>query len=251
MEQSKHIILIIRLTYFYGMADHFFLVFPYFSVQLANVYLQQLRKVIQTNSLFYLSFALLWAIGLVIQVVVPQFTVSIFINSLHSNVGDWLMTYTTYAGDGFFLVIVGVILVLLDRKLWLATLLCLLVPSLLTQLLKHSLFADNHRPAVLMADIQGLHYVEGVFMNQHNSFPSGHTTAAFSLYTLLALVQRSHKTGWVWVCIAAMVAISRVYLLQHFWADIMAGSILAVVLVTLIYTFFAANLHIDESTTSE
>lgn len=220
-------------------------------MQLAAVYMQQLRKVIQANNVFYLSFALLWALGLIIQFSFPQFSISIFINSLHSSLADGFMMYTTYAGDGFFLVIIGVIIVLVNRKLWLVTLLCLLIPSLLTQVLKHSLFADSHRPAVLMANIPGLHFVDGVFMNQYNSFPSGHTTAAFSLYTLLALLQRSAKTGWIWVCIAAMVAISRVYLLQHFWADIMAGSILAVLLVTIIYTFFAANLHLDESTTSE
>lgn len=156
------------------------------------------------------------------------------------------MIVATYIGDGIFLLIIGIILVVFNRKLWLVTLLCLAVPSILTQILKHTVFEDNHRPAALMGHIPGLYYIEGVVMNQFNSFPSGHTTAAFSLYTLLALLYARKKHGWIWVVIAATVAISRVYLLQHFWADIMAGSILAVCVVTFIYTFFAAKLQADE-----
>jgi membrane-associated phospholipid phosphatase len=222
-----------------------------FSLQLAIVYLQQLRKVIQTNKVFYLSFVFIWLLGLSVQFTFTQFQISIFINGLYSTLGDVLMNYTTYTGDGFFLVLVGIILVFINRKLWLVTLLCLLVPSLITQLLKHFVFEDSHRPVTIMREIQGLHFVEGVEMNAYNSFPSGHTTAAFSLYTLLALLHKNKKLGWVWVIIASSIAISRVYLLQHFWADIIAGSILAVCMVTFIYTFFAAKLRIDEITTNQ
>lgn len=220
--------------------------FQYFYVQLANVYFQQLSKVIQTNKSFYLSFAVLWFLGLYFQLTIAQFELSIFINRLHNTLLDWVMILATYAGDGIFLLIIGIIITALNRKLWLVTLLCLVVPSLLTQLLKHNVFENSHRPAILMAHIPELYYVKGVFMNQYNSFPSGHTTAAFSLYTLLALLFGHKKSGWAWAMIAALVALSRVYLLQHFWADIMAGSMLAVCVVTFIYTFFAAKLQVDE-----
>jgi membrane-associated phospholipid phosphatase len=220
-------------------------------MQFANVYLQQLRSVISTNRIFYAGFAIVWLAGLLIQLSFAQFGISSFINGLHTSLGDVVMTYTTYAGDGFFLVFIGILISFLNRKYWLVTLLSLTIPSAITQLLKHFVFADSHRPAVLMSDIPGLHYVEGVFINQFNSFPSGHTTAAFSLYTLIALLQHRKNMGWMWVVIAASVAVSRVYLLQHFWIDILAGSILAVVQVTFIYTFFAAKLQTYENTTTQ
>ncbi len=220
-------------------------------MQLAKVYFQQLRQVIQTNKIFYISFVALWLLGLSFQLTIPQFAISIFINKLHSGFSDVIMTYATYAGDGLFLFSIGIILVFFNRKLWLLTILCLAVPSLITQLLKHTLFEDWHRPFLLMAHIQGLHFVEGVEMNQYNSFPSGHTTAAFSLYTLLALLSNIKKNGGMWLIIATLVALSRVYLLQHFWADIMAGSILAVCVVTFIYTFFAAKLRTNEIITTK
>ncbi|MES2559604.1 MAG: phosphatase PAP2 family protein [Bacteroidota bacterium] len=195
-----------------------------------------------------MSFVVLWFLGLYFQLTTPQFQLSIFVNSLNSPLADSMMIYTTYAGDGLFLLFIGLVLVAFNRSLWLVTLLSLSVPSLITQLLKRTIFEDSHRPALLMAQIPELHYVEGVLMNQYNSFPSGHTTAAFSLYTLLALLSISKKNGWFWAVIAAAVGLSRVYLLQHFWADIMAGSILAVCVVTFIYTFFAAKLRVDEIT---
>ncbi len=217
-------------------------------MQLAKVYFQQLCKLILHNKNFYMSFVVLWFLGLYFQLTTPQFQLSIFVNSLNSPLADSMMIYTTYAGDGLFLLFIGLVLVAFNRSLWLVTLLSLSVPSLITQLLKRTIFEDSHRPALLMAQIPELHYVEGVLMNQYNSFPSGHTTAAFSLYTLLALLSISKKNGWFWAVIAAAVGLSRVYLLQHFWADIMAGSILAVCVVTFIYTFFAAKLRVDEIT---
>jgi membrane-associated phospholipid phosphatase len=200
-----------------------------FSLQLAIVYLQQLRKVIQTNKVFYLSFVFIWLLGLSVQFTFTQFQISIFINGLYSTLGDVLMNYTTYTGDGFFLVLVGIILVFINRKLWLVTLLCLLVPSLITQMLKHFVFADSHRPVTIMREIQGLHFVEGVEMNAYNSFPSGHTATAFTLFLLTIYL---FPTKWVFAIgaiFATICAYSRVYLGQHFPMDLGGGMLVAVI----------------------
>jgi membrane-associated phospholipid phosphatase len=57
-----------------------------------------------------------------------------------------------------------------------------------------------------------------------SSFPSGHTTAAFTLYTLLAFIYP--KASWQISCImlASLAALARVYLGQHFLEDITAGA---------------------------
>jgi membrane-associated phospholipid phosphatase len=61
-----------------------------------------------------------------------------------------------------------------------------------------------------------------------HSFPSGHTTSAFALFFSLALIMR--RPGWDAACfaLAALVALSRVYLAQHFLADTLAGAGLGV-----------------------
>lgn len=146
-------------------------------------------------------------------------------------------------GDGIFMVLVGLVIIGVDRRLWLVTILCLAIPSMVTQLLKHFVFEGHHRPVIMMADIPGLHYISGVYMNQYNSFPSGHTTSAFSLYTLLALITGHKKWGFVWLIAACGIALSRVYLLQHFWQDIVAGALIGTVICTLIFTFFVPKLY--------
>jgi membrane-associated phospholipid phosphatase len=145
------------------------------------------------------------------------------------------MVYLTYAGDGILLVVCGFVIILVKPRYWLLVTVSLTIPSLITQLLKHFVFENEYRPVVMMKNIHSLYFVPGVEMNQFNSFPSGHTTAAFSLYTLLALLTPSKKIGFLWVIIAALVSISRVYLLQHFWVDIMTGALIGGILTTLIF----------------
>ena len=64
-----------------------------------------------------------------------------------------------------------------------------------------------------------LHLVPGVQLYAHFSFPSGHTTAAFCIYGVLAVLSGRPVLQWLFFLIAALVGISRIYLLQHFMED--------------------------------
>lgn len=69
------------------------------------------------------------------------------------------------------------------------------------------------------------------------SFPSGHTMAAFGLYGLLALLL-SDRRPWIGLLCAVLaisVAISRVFLVQHFLADILGGSIMGLAVASLVW----------------
>lgn len=209
-----------------------------FSVKFAVVYGQQLLTTLKLHKSFYLAFAGIWLLGIYYQFSYSQFALSIWINNSHTPLLDQVMIALTYAGDGIFVTLVGLGLVMYKRSWFLPVLFCLLIPSLLTQFLKHQVFDDYHRPAVLMEGISGLHFVPGVDINQHNSFPSGHTTAAFSLYALLALLLERKNMGWIWVLIASLVGLSRVYLLQHFWIDVVAGALIGTLMSTFIFVLF-------------
>ncbi len=69
----------------------------------------------------------------------------------------------------------------------------------------------------------------------YNSFPSGHTMMAFTLFTLLALFAKKKKWGAALFFAAALTALSRIYLGQHFLKDVYAGSIVGCLLACAIY----------------
>ena len=60
----------------------------------------------------------------------------------------------------------------------------------------------------------------------NNSFPSGHTSAAFSGATFIHKRYGFNKAWPVYV-VASFVGYSRVYAEKHYWEDVLAGAILA------------------------
>lgn len=67
----------------------------------------------------------------------------------------------------------------------------------------------------------------GQAMESDNSFPSGHTCAAFSMMTAAFLVGDRRKS-WVFFIFAVLVGISRIYLVVHYATDVIAGMIVGI-----------------------
>jgi len=95
-------------------------------------------------------------------------------------------------------------------------------------------FDDALRPLSIIKD-QVIRIPANIEMTKLNSFPSGHSTSAFSLFTILAL-ESSKKRNQIFLLLMAMsVAFSRIYLLQHFLIDTWAGSFIGLLSATLVY----------------
>lgn len=60
------------------------------------------------------------------------------------------------------------------------------------------------------------------FENGYNSFPSGHTSAAFAVATVLA--NRNPKQKWLYYGLASAVGVARIRKGAHFPADVLAGA---------------------------
>jgi membrane-associated phospholipid phosphatase len=111
----------------------------------------------------------------------------------------------------------------------LTALVAFLLSGLTAQLLKRLAFSGALRPkAFFDKSGQVLHWVDGVEVHLHNSFPSGHATTAFSVFCLLSLLAVRKGWGGFWFALALLAAYSRVYLGQHFFGDIFAGSLIGV-----------------------
>lgn len=91
--------------------------------------------------------------------------------------------------------------------------------ELLTFVVKH--FTDRARPPLADPSIQAL-----VGLPDSTSLPSGHAAAAFAAATAVGMFYPRLRAPLF--ALAALVALSRVYLGVHFWSDVLIGSLLGV-----------------------
>lgn len=100
------------------------------------------------------------------------------------------------------------------------------------------LFFQHERPSLYLEKIgwKGpVTVLDYEILSGHHSFPSGHSMAAWALFTLMAaLVQ---KTWFSILCLvlASAVSISRVYLMVHFLQDVVAGALIGISLGYAVY----------------
>ncbi len=149
----------------------------------------------------------------------------------------------TAFGELYFGIFIFFLLLALGKKQFLTIyLVSILVTIIFSQGLKHLVFEDEKRPASIYTE---LHDVSGMERHLNNSFPSGHTTAAFTFFTVLALAFGKKK--WMQftapIC-ATSVGFSRVYLGQHYLSDIVVGAVLGVFIVSVVACFFNQKWNI-------
>ena len=190
------------------------------------------------NRSFFWLFALwlLFGAGLLSQIQTGD--VVLYLNTQRSPFWDTFFVYGTQLGEEkVYILIIISMLFLRVRDSALIALLGGIV--MLSSALAKAYFLHD-RPYVyltingLMAQVKP---VEGVrLLVGKTSFPSGHATGAFALFGLLCfLLSKKIKLGWLFFSLALVVAISRMYLIQHFFKDVYAGSILGVLIATLFY----------------
>ena len=113
------------------------------------------------------------------------------------------------------------------------------ISTAIIQAAKHFLFPHALRPFAYFKSVPyAWHLVDGVFMNEYNSLPSGHTSAAWFMCFWLVLLSKSRWAAWFFALLAASVAYARVYLFQHFPLDTAVGAFIGTGTSLLVYYFF-------------
>lgn len=159
-----------------------------------------------------------------------------FFQSHHSPSADVFFFYLTYLGDGAFLALLALVFAIYRYKYTVALLCIGIGQFLLAACCKFLLFGRTPRPAAYFEGVQSLHFVEGLRVHHWYSFPSGHTLTAFGLFFFIALVNEKRGVAIACACMAILIGVSRVYLALHFLEDIMAGSVLGVILTGVVYS---------------
>jgi membrane-associated phospholipid phosphatase len=204
-----------------------------------------LKVFIKNNWLYFLLYltVLIWAFYYLSQF--DKVTLHVKINALVGNpLLDTFFKYFTHVGDGIFAVIIAIFIFLFNKRNGIFILSSYVISGLFTSFLKNYFYSDVNRPHFVFGyfvhNIK-IKYIEGVEMVGQNSFPSGHSTSAFALFTCLALITENKLLKIVFFAFALTAAFSRTYLSQHWLVDITFGSLIGTISAIVFYYIFIGS----------
>jgi len=196
-----------------------------------------MKKLIGANSPFLIPYFTFLIIAGFIILIYPKGEIHLYLNQFHNNFGDYFFYNATYAGDGLAVVGMGFLLCFFKYRFAILVALSNIASSLFTQLLKHTVFSDIVRPKKFFESTDQLNLIPWVENYLYNSFPSGHTTAAFTTFFCLALIIENKLLKFLMLVIALTIGFSRIYLSQHFLNDVYAGSLIGVTTSILVFYY--------------
>jgi membrane-associated phospholipid phosphatase len=196
-----------------------------------------MKKLLNENKYFLLPHLLVLLVFSGFLLTYGKAELHLISNRFNSPFFDQFFRFATWLGDGVMIAIVAVALLFVRFRYAIAFLIGSLLTAGIVNLFKKVLLEDMYRPSKYFELFESaqLHLVEGVNLHSLQSFPSGHTATAFSVFFFLAIIFKGKSAKFGMFILAIIVAYSRVYISQHFLVDITVGSVIAV--VVMFFTF--------------
>ncbi len=204
-----------------------------------------MKTFLKNNWLYFFLYLLVLIIAAYYLFQFDKVYIHLKINKLVGNsIVDTFFKYFTHFGDGVFAIILCVLILLFNIRKGIFVLGTYILSGTTTSILKNYCY-DVNRPhfvfGYFLSDTK-VNYIEGVDMMGLNSFPSGHATSAFAIFTSLALVSNNKLLKIVFFVFAFLSAFSRTYLSQHWLVDITIGSLIGTLFsLTLYFSFYQSN----------
>lgn len=203
-----------------------------------------MKTIFNANRAFIIPYITFIILGAVLIIINSKSVTHLEFNALHHSFFDAFFYYITHLGDGLMALLVVIILIVVKYRYALIVALSTIIASLITQLLKHTFFSSMVRPKKFFEGVHELYLIPGINNHLYNSFPSGHSTCAFSLYFSLALLVKNKSLKFIFFFIALLSAYSRIYLSQHFFEDVYVGSLIGTIIALLVFYVISANTNI-------
>jgi membrane-associated phospholipid phosphatase len=168
------------------------------------------------------------------------------INGNHNWIADQFFKYFTHYGDGVMWAPLGLFCFFFKRKYFITVLAGVIISTLLAQFLKRIVYPEELRPISYLSENFPVHQIAGVEIRKLHSFPSGHTTTAFTMALIIAYMINKKSWSIILPLLALLAGYSRVYLAQHFPTDIFAGmciGIVSAILSLLVYKEMIRRLN--------
>lgn len=180
----------------------------------------------QVRTLF-IPYLLILMPCLIIKLLYTKSQIYFTVNSWHFAFGDMFFALYTHVGDGLTCVLFTLILLCLNYRWSFLMGTSYAITSLLAQGLKFIFNAP--RPIIYFKnEVSRMYLVKGIEMLETHSFPSGHSISAFSMAVIFTYITPKKSWGILFLGAAFLVAYSRVYLSEHFFEDVTAGSVVGV-----------------------
>ena len=201
---------------------------------------------------FLIGYAVVIVPAVIAVLLTDRFELHATINWHHTAPFDLFFKYGTHVADGSVPTILALVLLWKNWRAFLMVGVSVALSAIVAQLLKHGVFPDMDRPSLFLDRMPGVRLVAGVEMHHHNSFPSGHTTAAYSMCLAFAVLIAQRVPAMALAFLAAGLGLSRVYLSQHFTEDVVAGATIGTLTAYLVYRWlyvspFASRSWLERS----
>ncbi|MBP8823056.1 MAG: phosphatase PAP2 family protein [Flavobacteriales bacterium] len=184
---------------------------------------------------FLLAGLLLAAPAVVCVWRMDRFALHLAMNGFHDPFLDSLFPVVTEFANGWVPTALALLMLAISWRAFLMVGLSTGLGAVVVQFLKQVVFSGHDRPSMFLDHMPGLPLVAGLDLHHHFSFPSGHSTAAFSMCLALAVVIGRQVPAVALALAAGLMAYSRVYLSQHFTEDILAGASIGCASGTVVY----------------
>lgn len=184
-------------------------------------------SVLKQVKYMFIPYLIVLATCLAVAAIYTKDEIYFTVNSWHFALGDSFFTLWTNMGDGLVCIILALLLLFFNYRKSFLMGTSYIITSLIAQALKRIIATP--RPVVYFkSQISRMYLVKGVEMLETLSFPSGHSVSAFS--TAVVLTYITPKKGWgvLFLILAILVGYSRMYLSEHFFEDVVGGSVLGV-----------------------
>jgi membrane-associated phospholipid phosphatase len=200
--------------------------------------LKYFKGIFEGRTTFFVLYTIILLVGIVALNIVEHGEETLFFSRNHSEFLDTFFTFGTRMGEPYAYAFFGVCLIFVRYGYALLLPLIGITVTVVSEVLKKTF--PELRPYNFFNDmgrISELNFVKGIRIFQDfTAFPSGHTMSGFAIYGFLALVFGKKPFYQVFFLLCAFwVGFSRMYLLQHFLNDVLAGSLVGIYLAMLFY----------------
>jgi membrane-associated phospholipid phosphatase len=200
--------------------------------------MQALKSVLRHSLFFLVPYAVFVICAETILALSTKDVIHLSINHHYSAFADMIMPYVTLAADGITIAVFILLLIGWNRKYGFWTGVSVILASAITQILKNTVFSGEPRPKLFFETQHlSLRFVPHVENYLYDSFPSGHTTAAFAFYFCLVIVVKNNYLKAALFLVALLIGYSRIYLSQHFLNDVLFGSMIGTLSTLAVMTF--------------